>query len=163
MVRETLIMGVFPNGAYSYLRTIVAVCKKCLTNGERKELKLLLLAFPDQTRRRHIETSCGGCGQRIMTLAKLRKGGQSAHALIDAPSASGEGQRASDGSSSESVNVVSCSCRSDPMRSIVRQRASSEHIAAPTTTFAARRDECASSEAVAALIGYAEDGAAEGL
>jgi hypothetical protein len=45
MVRETLIIGVFPNGAYSYLRTIVAVCKTCLTDEERKELKLLLLAI----------------------------------------------------------------------------------------------------------------------
>ena len=71
MVRETLIMGVFPNGAYS---SIVAVCKKCLTDEERKELELLLLASPDQTRRRHIETTCGGCRQRIMTVAKLRKG-----------------------------------------------------------------------------------------
>jgi hypothetical protein len=53
---------------------IVAVCKKCLTDEERKELKLVLLAFPDQTRRRHIETTCGGCKQHIMTVAKLRKG-----------------------------------------------------------------------------------------
>ena len=59
MVRETLIM---------------AVCKKCLTVEEWKELEILLLASPDQTRRRHIETTCGGCGQRILTVAKLRKG-----------------------------------------------------------------------------------------
>src|SRR5260370_31060758 len=74
MVRETLIVGVFPNGAYS---SIVAVCKKCLTDEERKELELLLLASPDQTRRRHIETTCGGCRQRILTVAKLRKGQRS--------------------------------------------------------------------------------------
>ena len=74
MVRETVIMRVLPNGAYSYLRTIVAVCQKCLTDEERKELKLLLRAVPDQRRRRHIETTCGGCGQRIMTVAKLRRG-----------------------------------------------------------------------------------------
>jgi hypothetical protein len=53
---------------------IVGVCKKCMTDEEGEDLKLLLLAFPDQTRRRHIETTCGGCGRRIMTVAKLRKG-----------------------------------------------------------------------------------------
>ena len=74
MVRETVIMGVLSNGAYSHLRTIVAVCKKCLTDEERKELNLVLLEFPDQARRRHIETTCRGCEQRIMTVAKLRKG-----------------------------------------------------------------------------------------
>jgi hypothetical protein len=53
---------------------IVAVCRKCLTDEEQKELKLCLLANPDQARRRHIEATCGGCGQRILTVAKLRKG-----------------------------------------------------------------------------------------
>jgi hypothetical protein len=67
----------FDTGAAAYMvreKLIVAVCKKCLMDEERKERKLLLLAYPDQTRRRHIETTCGGCGQRIMTVAKLRKG-----------------------------------------------------------------------------------------
>jgi hypothetical protein len=70
MVRENVVTGKVPDGTH----TIVAVCKKCLTDEERKEWKLFLLASPDKTRRKHIETTCGGCGQRIMTVAKVRKG-----------------------------------------------------------------------------------------
>jgi hypothetical protein len=70
MVRETVVTTEFPGG----VRTIVAVCKKCLTDEELKEQRRLLRGSPDKTRRKHIEAACGGCGQRIMTVAKLRKG-----------------------------------------------------------------------------------------
>ena len=68
MVRENVVK--FPGEA----RTIVAVCKKCLTDEEVEKRHHLLRASPNKKRRKHIETTCGGCGQRIMTLAKLRKG-----------------------------------------------------------------------------------------
>jgi hypothetical protein len=51
MVRENVVTARFPDGA----RTIVAVCKKCLTDDELKELRRLLRASPDKTRRRHID------------------------------------------------------------------------------------------------------------
>ena len=70
MVRENVVTAECPDGA----RTIVAVCKKCLTDEELKELHHLLRASPNKARRRHIETTCGGCGRPIMTVAKLRKG-----------------------------------------------------------------------------------------
>jgi hypothetical protein len=74
MVRESVTMGSFYKTPS--LRTIVAVCMNCLTDEERAELALLLVAIPNRTRRRHIETICGGCGQPILTVAKLRRGQQ---------------------------------------------------------------------------------------
>jgi hypothetical protein len=74
MVRESVTMGSFYKTPS--LRTIVAVCMNCLTDEERAELALLLVAIPNRTRRRHIETICGGCGQLIFTVAKLRRGQQ---------------------------------------------------------------------------------------
>jgi hypothetical protein len=74
MVREILIMGACSTGARSYLRTTVAVCEKCLTDEEQEKLRLLLMTSPNPKRQLHIETTCGGCGQRIMTVAKPRKG-----------------------------------------------------------------------------------------
>jgi hypothetical protein len=70
MIRENVVTTEFPDG----VRTIVAACKKCLTEAELKELHRLQRESPAKTRRKHIETTCGGCGQRIMTVAKLRKG-----------------------------------------------------------------------------------------
>jgi hypothetical protein len=45
MVREKVVTAKVPDGTH----TIVAVCKKCLTDEERKEWKLLLLASPDKS------------------------------------------------------------------------------------------------------------------
>jgi hypothetical protein len=41
MVREETINEVFPNGAYSYLRTVVAACEACIAGEERERLRLL--------------------------------------------------------------------------------------------------------------------------
>jgi hypothetical protein len=134
MVRENFVATGFAQG----VRTIVAVCKKCLTDVELKELYRLLCASPDKTRRRHIETSCGGCGQRIVTVAGSARtsDGRSVHLLSDVPSACGEAQkRLSAGLPSGSVDAGHCSCRSDLMRSIVRLPASNVHVAGRIVDF----------------------------
>jgi hypothetical protein len=68
MVREETIVEVFPNAAYSYLRTVVAVCEACITGEKRERLRLLPMIFSD----RRFEAVCGGCGRRMVTVAKLR-------------------------------------------------------------------------------------------
>jgi hypothetical protein len=67
MVREIVRSGNTP------YKTIIAACRKCLTDVERDELWRHLAFTPKSTPQLNIVTDCWGCSRPMIMLAKLRK------------------------------------------------------------------------------------------